>query len=451
MDEDPRFPNRKKKRDWDMSALDKPVGADSLASGGEPGEELDLPLTVYRVVDAQPKSKDDELKEREELYSFRQSIPESQQAKVVPPGSIPIADTPVFHAPIVEAPKPPDQGPKQGIRKLFDRQTKIFAAIGMGLGILIAAAIASLTWFASGPNGRYDLGSVDSSADGLKGHLFVEWDKTLNYRLSIEPGDPARKAAFAMAVANSPRPLSVEIHLQDTGAFTLCSKEILLKYDPRAAAVLAAPSPEPPAQTATTKAGKTDSTPAQVGPPVPPVDYSQADAKEAAREKGKDIFKNQVGTDGQVIAINAQGSMPCTAKDYEKAVIWSFTPNFPSVTEQDALLDRQNPKLLPNNETPTPAGPQSSATRKKVAAKPVQTPVTTFAIEGDDAIVDFEASRGVIETRGGKVFFLERSGGAASDPRWQDFPVEIHYRCDRFSECTLKHTGAGVLNAKLKR
>ena len=28
MDEDPRFPNRKKKRDWDdMSALDKPVNA----------------------------------------------------------------------------------------------------------------------------------------------------------------------------------------------------------------------------------------------------------------------------------------------------------------------------------------------------------------------------------------------------------------------------------------
>jgi hypothetical protein len=143
--------------------------------------------------------------------------------------------------------------------------------------------------------------------------------------------------------------------------------------------------------------------------------------------------------------------MPCTAKDYEKAVLWSFTPNFPSIAEQDALLNRQSLNLPPAAETPTPAGPQTPTARKKAAPKPVQKPVTTFAIEGDDAIVDFEASRGVIETRGGKVFFLERSGGSASDPRWQDYPVEIHYRCDRVSECTIKHTGAGILYAKLKR
>jgi hypothetical protein len=445
MDEDPRFPNRKKKRDWDMSALDRPVGADPLPQDGDSEDALNLPLTVYHVVDAPPKTQEDIQKEREELYSYRQAIPESQQAKVVPPGAIPVADTPIFHAPAAEAPKPPAQGANQGVRKFFDRQTKIFAAIGMGLGVLIAAIVAGLTWFASGPNGRYDLGSVDSSATGLKGHLFVEWDKTLNYRLSIEPSDPARQAAFAMAVANSPRPLSVEIHLQDTGAFTLCSKEILLKYDPRAAAVLAAPIPEP--QGAKPVAGA-----APGSSPAPAVDYSQADAKEAAREKGRDLFKNQAGTDGQITSIGAQGSMPCTAKDYEKAVIWSFTPNFPSIAEQDALLDRQSLKLPPAAETPTPAGAQTAAARKKAAPKPpVQKPATTFAIEGDDAIVDFEASRGVIETRGGKVFFLERSGGSASDPRWQDYPVEIHYRCDRVSECTIKHTGAGVLYAKLKR
>jgi hypothetical protein len=445
MDEDPRFPNRKKKRDWDMSALDKPVGDDKVPSDGEPAEALDLPLTVYRVVDAAPKSKEEELKEREELYSFRQAIPESEQAKAVLPGFVPVADSPTFRAPVIQAPKPLDQSPNQGIRKFFDRQTKIFAAIGLGLGVLIAAIVASITWFASGPNGRYDLGSVDSSAAGLKGHLFVEWDKTLNYRLSIEPGDPARQAAFAMAVANSPRPLSVEIHLQNSGAFTLCSKEILLKYDPRSAEGLAAPNPEPQGE-------KQVVVPPPVGPPTPAVDYSQADAKEAAREKGRDIFKNQLGPDGQIAAINAQGAMPCTAKDYEKAVIWNFTPNFPSVAEQDAMLDRQNLKLPPVADPLSPAaGPQTAATRKKVAAKPMQQPVTTFAIEGDDAIVDFEASRGVIETRGGKVFFLERSGGAASDPRWQEYPVEIHYRCDRVSECTIRHTGAGILYAKLKR
>ncbi len=77
MDEDPRFPNRKKRKDWDMSALDKPAEA----PGGERTEDQELPINAYRVVDAATKSKEEEQREREELYSFRQSIPETQRAK----------------------------------------------------------------------------------------------------------------------------------------------------------------------------------------------------------------------------------------------------------------------------------------------------------------------------------------------------------------------------------
>ena len=120
------------------------------------------------------------------------------------------------------------------------------------------------------PNGRYDLGSVTSSAAGLKGHLFIEWDKKLNYRLTIEPGDPDRQAAFALAVAHSPRPLSVEIHMQDSEGFALCSKEILLKYDARNALELAPPNPD--AEDEKTNAGA-----APAGqPPAQAIDLAQA-------------------------------------------------------------------------------------------------------------------------------------------------------------------------------
>jgi hypothetical protein len=438
MDEDPRFPNRKKKRDWDeMSALDKPAGAEKPAPDGEQTEEPELPVNVYRVIGSVPKSKEEELREQAELYSFRASVETQQQPPIL---EAPIVQDPVYHAPEpAQAQTPPDQGGKKGIRKFFESRTKVYAAIGVGFVILIGIAIVAAFWTASSPEGRYDLGSVSSSASGLKGHLFTEWDKNLNYRLTIEPSEPQRQAAFALAVANSPHPLSIEIRLQDPEGFVLCSKEILLKFDARNAAELAAPN-------ADAQGAKTDAAPAPGGQPAPGIDLAQADAQEAAREKGKDVFKNQVGPDGQITALNSQGAISCTARAYEKAVAWSFSPNFPTLAEQDEVLERQK-ETLANGGRPSA---QTSAARNKMTAKPAQK-LLPFSIEGDDTIVDFDTSRGIIETGAGKFFFIDKSGGAASDYRWQDYPVEIHYRCDQGSECILMHAGAGALHVRLRR
>jgi hypothetical protein len=448
MDEDPRFPNRKKKRDWDdMSALDKPVNA-----GGQT-EEQELPVNVYRVVSPAQKTKEEELAERAELYAHLASVEATQQ--------LPAADLHNEQDSVYHAPEPPpaqvslETEKKAGVRKFFESQTRVFAAIGVALGILLGVIVAGMTFFMGTPNGRYDLGSTTSSAAGLKGHLFVEWDKKLNYRLTIEPDDAARNAAFAAAVASSPHPLSMEIHLQDSGGFVLCSREILLKYDARNAIELAPPEAEPQggkpdAQAAKTEAqgAKTSTTTPPTGQPSPTVDFSQTDAQEAAREKGKEIFKNQVGPDGQITGLSAQGEMPCTAKAYEKAVAWSFSPNFPAIAEQNQLVERQQAIA---NPAPPPAADKSGARKKAAAAaKVVQKPLG-FTIEGDDAIVDFDTSRGIIETNAGKIFFIDKAGGTISDPRWQDYPVTIHYRCDRSSECFLMHAGTGALHVRLRR
>jgi hypothetical protein len=428
MDEDPRFPNRKKKRDWDdMSALDKPLAPGQPLPDGEPAQ---LPENVYHVVESAAKTREDELRERQELYSYRQSIPVSDQAKVETPVFIPIDETPV-------AQEKPQEGVKERISKFAESQTRLFAAIGLGFVILIGITVAVAFWTGRSPEGRYDLGMVTNSAAGLKGHLFVEWDKQLDYRLSIEPDDPARHAAFAAAVANSPHPLSVEIHLQDSGGFVLCSREVLLKYDAKNGIDLAPPGPD-------AQGGKSDAAATPGDLPASENDPAQTDAAEAAREKGKEIFKNQVGADGQIAALAAQGSIPCTARAYEKAVAWSFSPNFPAIAEQDALLERLQ-QMANGGRSPaqTPA-------RSKIAAKPVQK-LLPFSMEGDDAIVDFDASRGIIETNSGKVFFIDKAGGTVSDPRWQDYPVPVHYRCDRGSECTLMHAGTGSLHVRLRR
>jgi hypothetical protein len=93
------------------------------------------------------------------------------------------------------------------------------------------------------------------------------------------------------------------------------------------------------------------------------------------------------------------------------------------------------------------ASSTASAARKKKAA--IQ--LLPFTVEGDDAIVDFDAAQGVIATRGRKTFFLDKAAGAAADSAWQDYPVNIHYRCDQSSNCTLTHSGLGGLRARMKR
>jgi hypothetical protein len=171
-------------------------------------------------------------------------------------------------------------------------------------------------------------------------------------------------------------------------------------------------------------------------------------AQETAREQGADIFQNQIGPDGQIEAINAQGEISCSKRAYEKATSWSFTPNFPSVAEQDEWLKRAL-DVQAGAETPSaPAPAAAQAPRKRIVVK-VPPKLLAFSVEGDDLIVDFDTFNGVVETRGGKVFLVGKASAAAADSRWQDYPVSVHYRCDSNAACTLTHTGIGSLRARL--
>jgi hypothetical protein len=173
---------------------------------------------------------------------------------------------------------------------------------------------------------------------------------------------------------------------------------------------------------------------------------SAANPPAGKTDSSQDIFQNQVGLDGQIAAINSQGNLPCSAEAYEKATNWSFSTNFPTLAEQDEW---------PNRQKETEAGverssPAAGAARKKIAPKAAGK-LLPFSIEGDDAIVDFDTSHGVILTRGRKTFLVDKATAAGADPRWQDYPVNIHYRCDQSSTCALMHADVGVLRASLGR
>jgi len=159
------------------------------------------------------------------------------------------------------------------------------------------------------------------------------------------------------------------------------------------------------------------------------------------KEQGKDIFQNQIAAKGQVVALNAQGEIPCSAKAYENTAQWSFTTNFPSLAEQDEALERPQ-------EMRAKAAQRAAA--HKAAAKSAEK-LLPFSIEGDDAIVEFDVNRGVIVTSGRNTFFFDKTSKVSADPVWQEYPVNIHFRCDRSSDCTLMHAGAGALRARMKR
>lgn len=435
MNEDPRFPNRKKK-DWDSPLPgDTLTDADPKDPNGEPTNAALPTFSSYKIIDAAPAATDDKPLEPAQYPS----VGAPPEPVLYPP--ISATSEASSQKPIVAPPIPPPplrEALIERIRIFAQNPTRVYAAAGVGLGILLGVVIAIVLWLTGNPEGRYDLGSVTSNAAGLKGHLFIEWDKKVNYRLTLEPSDPDLKAGFALAVSSSPRPLSIEVHLQDSQGFALCAKNIVLRFDARKAAALVASMSD--TQADTTDADKTsDDQLAQS------LDIARLEAQEPGRELGKDLFQNQIGPDGQIAAINAQGEIPCSKKAYENTVSWSFSPNFPSLAEQNELLKRQEEKAKAERL----ASEELVASKRRVS-RPAVAPLP-FSIEGDDVIVEFDADHGVIETRGRKTFFFDRTSGAVTDSRWQDYPVSIHYRCDRSSNCTVMHQGLGALRTRMRR
>ncbi|MGA3047330.1 MAG: hypothetical protein ABSD67_11940 [Terracidiphilus sp.] len=321
------------------------------------------------------------------------------------------------------------------ILKFLENPTNRYASIGVGLGIVVGVAVAAFTWYGSNPSGRYDLGPVISDAAGLKGRLYVKWEDQLHYRLGIEPTYPERIPGFSLAAGNPPRPYSVAIQLRDVQGFELCSKEILLRYDAKRAEALA-PVPHGFEEEKETDSDRLAAEAAN---------RAEADAEEAAREKGKDIFELQAGPSGQIVSINAQGSLPCSQSAYENAVAWSFEPQFPSVAEQKDLL-----KNLKERQAYTEELARRAANPVKKTKKPAPNTVV-FYIEGDDMIVDFDPYSGVISTRGRKTFLIDRASAEAASLRGGDLPMRVHYRCDQNENCALMTQGAGVLHTRLRR
>ncbi len=428
MDADLRFPNRKKKEPEEPLFGDKfadleQQGANSPETPAEP-----LYLTTYKIIGSDPVNQMEELVEPEP-YTPQSATDTPEAASTIHESAFAAPRDPVIPPP--PPPKPLREVLLERAKKFAENPTRVYAAAGVALGVLLALFLSTFFW---GSDTRpFDLGSETSNATGLRGYLFIKWEKRLEYRLMIEPISPDQKAGFALAATHPLRPLSVGIQIKDDRGFVLCTKDVLLKYDARNTVDPAALTTEPQASQMSPATGQ----------PAPEIDYAKLNAQEAAREQGMDIFQNQLGADGQVASISAQGQIPCSQKSYENAYSWTMSPNFPDIAEQDQWLKRQQELAA---EAARPPAKVHETHKKATSIK-----ILPYVVEGDDAIVDLDTFHGVIQTRGRKTFIFDKSNQAAYDYKWQEYPVSIHFRCDRNSECELMHSGLGALRVRMRR
>jgi hypothetical protein len=95
------------------------------------------------------------------------------------------------------------------------------------------------------------------------------------------------------------------------------------------------------------------------------------------------------------------------------------------------------------------AKPASLALNKSdaVPLSPIQ--ATTYRIEGDASVVDYDPTAGTIEVRDGRTFLLAGVGSESESALWQDYAGNVHYSCDQRGICTLFRSGTVVPSARI--
>jgi hypothetical protein len=146
---------------------------------------------------------------------------------------------------------------------------------------------------------------------------------------------------------------------------------------------------------------------------------------------------------GRMSARNAQSNIASTNPN---AVVLaaSVKPQTPEPADANTPPADLAAAQTPPDPQPTPAIHRKA--KKRTAAAP-----GAFAIEGDDELVGFDTSKGVIQTSASKFFLVSSITAGDISAKWLDGPSNIHYKCDLNASCTLTRKGAAVLYAKLKK
>jgi hypothetical protein len=395
--------------------------------------ELQVPVSTYQVVEAKPMASD----ARFVAADLHDEAEESPAVAV--PAQNQTARQVFSKRPAAPARVKTEQTDRSS--------TKLVAALGVGLGVLSALAVVAFVLMpGKSAETSYDMGTMTSTSTGLKGHLTTNWGDRLDYKLTIEPSDASQLDAFVTAISNPPQPISMKLQLKDVSGNVLCDTPILLKYDPLRNLPAVVPVQASP-NNAKAKKAKIDEaiqTQAEVDQAL---NRARLVGQELSREHGIDMFHSVTGEDGQIASLAAQGTLPCTKKQYQSAASWMFATNFPSIMQP---VGPQNSDTSDDLEA-FGVSPDRKGSSKSRAAHRVPLPTSHFSMEEDDALVGYQASTGAVETRAGKTLLVEKRDLVASSLKGVELPIPIHYRCDQFGACALAGLNAGIQRAWLEK
>lgn len=328
-------------------------------------------------------------------------------------------DSTAFRALELPGLDPKPQGPGRRRKEPKSSMPMLLA----GAALLVVGMIVLVMMTHSTPKtDADDRGMAVFHAADLRGHMVTRWNGKAQYQLKIDPVDPEEKAQFAYAAANPPGPMYVNIRMLDQAGFALCGKQVLFAYDPARNA--AAPIPSAGRRASKRVAERIAREQAEQKAAL-----AGAQAQEQTREQGNDIFQNELGDDGSVIAVNVQGSLPCSRDQYKKIDYWDFATNFPTVEEQDALLHHK-------------AQAKALAERRAAERRKAARTASAFYIEGEDRISLFDASRESLAMGDGKSFYIPGKPDQGTAISWAANSSLIHYKCDQRANCSLKHAGS---------
>jgi hypothetical protein len=99
--------------------------------------------------------------------------------------------------------------------------------------------------------------------------------------------------------------------------------------------------------------------------------------------------------------------------------------------------------------SPTPTPEPDPPTGLELATAAAAAGPFFLGIEGDVTVANYDARTGAIQTYEGSNFLLAKAAEPSAIP-WEDFPFNVHYRCDEGGNCTLVHHGA-TASARLTR
>jgi hypothetical protein len=306
-------------------------------------------------------------------------------------------------------PAPPPAVPRPTpVQQAAAAQKKTLLMAGSGAAVLLLIIlVAVIVATRQEPVPPFiDLGPNNVASAGLAARLIAKWDGTAEYELHIDPLVPSQIPGFSAVAAFPPQPLSFEIRLKSALGALLCQKEILIPVD---------------------RAGEADPENAQ---PLVPV-----------KTVAGDFVQNVAGTDGLIDEIVVNGSLACSAKAYKRFAAWELASSFPSIAEQQTW--RQH-------EQSVEANLRRKAAEARARALIPRTRPLAAPIDGDDVIVFDNPSKGTIETKAGRLFYVGRPGLRQRAPGWQVFPAAIHFHCDIKSNCVLTRSDAPTaLSARL--